>query len=113
MAKKLVILLLTALAACSAPVSEVEVVFPGIITQAPELPSTAMLDANKYSSVIKVEYRGDTVAVSNVPDGVEYRCSGANVAFHSVVDGVEYILSGNSAEGSFILHSQNSALVSL
>ena len=113
MAKKLVILLLTALAACSAPVSEVEVVFPGIITQAPELPSTAMLDANKYSSVINVEYRGDTVAVSNVPDGVEYRCSGANVAFHSAVDVVEYILSGNSAEGSFILHSQNSALVSL
>ncbi len=111
--RKSIYIILLILTACSHPQQEVVVSFPGIPQEQPELPIYAQLKEREFAHRVEVFYLGDSVHVSSLPAGVLVRRERANLTVHSTASGVEFVLAGSSNNGSFTLHSEKSALLSL
>lgn len=101
--------------ACSLPRnSEPQTVLvPGIPTEIPQIQDADRPDMSAFTQRIEVEYMNDTVRLSSLPDGVKAAVSGAHVVLYSSRGDVEYLLKGMSGNGSFGLHANSPALVSM
>lgn len=113
--KKYLFFALVLLGACSPPRSNnpQAVLVPGIPTEMPRIQDACKPDMAAFPQMVEVEYMNDTVCLSPLPDGVSATVSGAHVALHSSRGDVEYLLKGMSGCGSFGLHSDSPAVVSM
>lgn len=88
-------------------------VIDNIPTTAPQLPADVKLAPDAYPQKLSVEYSGERVVLSELPHGVEADVKGAKVVIRSKVPGVEYVVRGNTDNGSLLLVSEFSPLLTL
>lgn len=86
---------------------------PGIPKNVPQLPHWAKFSPDNFKECVFVDYKDDSVFVSDLPQGVRMVVKGADVVMQSMAKNVEYRLSGATRNGSFQLSSNEQALVSL
>ena len=99
--------------ACGDKKAYIEAVIPDIPAEVPTLPLSAQLCVDSFPACVDVEYKGDTVVLSALPQGVRATVSGAKVAVSSSAEGVHFMLRGEAGDGSFTLTSGAEVLVSM
>ncbi len=112
--KILIFAFLCILAACNSGSKKDIVAFvPDIPTSTPTIPDSVKFDADAFPTLVEVEYKGDTVLLSDLPQGVAVAVKGADVDIYNNVDGVEVLLKGATRNGSLRLTSNSPILLSL
>ncbi len=94
------------------PVPKVDVI-KNIPIVVPQLPQEVGLSPEAYQQRVSVNFGAEGVVASELPDGVNASVNGSNVVIRSSVPGVEYIVSGVTDNGSLLLVSEFSPLLTL
>ena len=101
------------LAACSGGKNDVVTLVPNIPTAVPVITPDAKLNVGNFKTLVEVEYKGDSVLLSQLPQGVTASVKGANVAVYSNIPGVEVSLKGSTRNGSLHITANEPLLLSM
>ena len=99
------------LAACARDVPAPMSIIDNIPATAPQLPVDVQLDRALYTHRVEISFNGDAVQLSQLPMGVTATATGAFVTLRSSAAGVEYVVRGGTDNGSLIIVSEKSPLV--
>lgn len=88
------------------------IIVPGVSDTVPSLSVEKEFVADLFTECVNIEYKEDTVFISELPEGVSAVVQGADLLISSVASGIEYCLSGVSRNGSFTLQSKEQSLLS-
>lgn len=113
MKKLLFILLMVLFVACNESVPPVKNIITNIPALTPQLPAHTQLDEALFTQRVEIEFRGKEVSVSPVPQGVSVERSGSNITLRSSLKGVEYVVRGSTDDGSLLVVSEFSPLLTL
>lgn len=114
MVKKFFFILVAVLiAACNGGAPPVKDIIANIPVGVPQLPSHVVLDTALYTQRVTLEFDGNEVNVSQLPQGVSMERRGADVTLRSSLKGVEYVVSGCTDAGSLLIVSEFSPLLTL
>ena len=112
--KKLLFILLTVLfVACNETVPPVKNIIANIPALTPQMPAHTQLDEALFTQRVEIEFRGTEVSVSPMPQGVSVERRGANITLRSSLKGVEYVVRGSTDDGSLLVVSEFSPLLTL
>lgn len=99
------------LAACVREVPAPINVIDNIPATAPQLPADASLNRALYTQKVNISFKGNEVQMSQLPAGVAANVTGAFVTLRSSVAGVEYVITGATDNGSLVIVSEKSPLI--
>lgn len=99
------------LAACAREVPAPINIIDNIPATAPQLPADVQLDKALYTHRVEISFNGDAAQLSQLPAGVTATATGAFVTLRSSAAGVEYVVRGGTDNGSLVIVSEKSPLV--
>lgn len=109
--KKLYIIIALLLAACAGEVPSPISIIDNIPTTAPQLPADVQLNKGLYTQKVDIVFKGGEAQLSSLPAGVVATVDGVFVTLRSSVAGVEYVVKGTTDNGSLVIVSEKSPLV--
>ena len=111
MKKIYIILFALLLAACAGEVPAPMSIIESIPSTPPRLAADVELDKAIYTQKVDVVFKGNEVQLSQLPVGITATVDGAFVTLRSSLAGVEYVVKGATDNGSLVIVSEKSPLV--
>lgn len=111
MKKIYIILFALLLAACAGEVPAPMSIIENIPTTPPRLAADVELNRALYTQKVDILFKGNEVQLSQLPAGITATTNGAFVTLHSLLAGVEYVVKGATDNGSLVIVSEKSPLV--
>lgn len=111
MKKLYIILFAMLLAACAGEVPAPINIIDNIPDTIPQLPPEVRPNRDNYRQKVNISFDGNSVQLSQLPSGVVANMNSANVMVRSMAAGVEYVIKGYTDNGSLVIVSEHSPLV--
>lgn len=111
MKKIYIILFALLLTACAGKTPVSMNVIENIPAMPPHLATDVELDRLLYTHKVDIVFNGDAVQLSQLPAGITAVTDGAFVTLRSSLSGVEYVVKGATDNGSLVIVSEKSPLV--
>ena len=106
-----IILFALLFAACADEVPVPMSIIENIPAAPPRLAADVELNRALYTQKVNIAFKGDAVQLSQLPAGITATTDGAFVTLRSSLAGVEYVVKGATDNGSLVILSEKSPLV--